>query len=255
MNGLERFSLQGKKALVTGASKGIGLGLCDVLSAAGADIVAVARDASGLAEACKAVEAHGRQCLTVEADLAEPASAVSAAQAALKAWGPVDILVNNAGTTAPDSLIDQTVADWDRILAVNLRAPWLIARTLAPAMIARKSGKIINISSQTSDVALLDHGAYMASKSGLNALTKAMTVEWAPHNIQANAVCPTIVMTPMGEAVWSDPGKLGPMLARIPAGRVAQTVEVCDLVLFLASNASDMINGQSIFLDGGYTAL
>lgn len=250
-----RFSLVGRKALVTGASKGIGVELCRVLADAGADIVAVARDAAGLEASKATVEGLGRRCLTIEADLSRADDPVRAAETALAEWGAIDICVNNAGTTAPDSLIDQTVEDWDRVMAVNLRAPWLVARTLAPAMIAQKRGKIINISSQTSSVALVDHGVYAASKNGLNALTKVMTVEWGQHNIQSNAVCPTIVFTPMGQKVWGDPAKLAPMLAKIPAGRVAAPVEVCDLVLFLASAASDMINGQSIFLDGGYTAL
>jgi NAD(P)-dependent dehydrogenase (short-subunit alcohol dehydrogenase family) len=250
-----RFSLTGKKALVTGASKGIGVELCRVLADAGADIVAVARDAAGLEAVRATVEGLGRRCLTIEAELARADDPVRAAETALAAWGTIDILVNNAGTTTTDSLIDQKVEDWDRMMAVNLRAPWLIARTLAPAMIAQKRGKIVNVSSQTSAVALVDHGAYTASKNGLNALTKVMTAEWAQHNIQANAVCPTIVFTPMGQKVWGDPAKLAPMLAKIPAGRVAAPVEVCDLVLFLSSAASDMINGQSIFLDGGYTAL
>ncbi len=250
-----RFSLEGRKALVTGASRGIGIALCGVLSEAGADIVAVARDEQGLSAARAMVEGNGRRCLTVVADLSRPDEVERAGRAALDAWGAIDVLVNNAGISLPRSLIEQTVEEWDLIQAVNLRAPWLLARTLAPAMIARKCGKIVNISSQTSAVALTEHGAYAASKNGLNGLTKVMTAEWAPFNIQVNAVCPTITLTPMAEQVWADPAKLGPFIARIPAGRVAQPIEVCDVVLFLASAASDMVNGQAIFVDGGYTAL
>ena len=255
MSVAERFSLRGKKALVTGASKGIGTELCRVLSEAGADIVAVARDEGGLAEARAAVEAYGRRCLTIPADLSEPEAPERAGREALAAWGTIDILVNNAGVSVPKLLVDQTIAEWDLIQAVNLRAPWLLARTLAPAMIAQRAGKIVNVSSQTSSVALIEHGAYAASKNGLNGLTKVMTAEWAGYNIQCNAVCPTVTMTPMGTQVWGDPAKLGPMVAKIPAGRVAQPVEVCDVVLFLCATASDMINGQEIFVDGGYTAL
>ena len=250
-----RFSLEGRKALVTGASRGIGLALCAVLSEAGADIVAVAREAAGLTRAEKAVEGNGRRCLALPADLARPEEPERVGRAALDAWGTIDVLVNNAGVSFPKLLVDQTIEEWDLIQAVNLRAPWLLARTLAPAMIAQKRGKIINVSSQTSSVALTEHGAYAASKNGLNGLTKVMTAEWAPFNIQANAVCPTVTMTPMAEQVWGDPAKLDPFIAKIPAGRVAQTVEVCDVVLFLACAASDMVNGQSIFVDGGYTAL
>lgn len=251
----ERFQLHGRKALVTGASKGIGTELCRVLAEAGADIVAVARDRAGLAEVEAAVTELGRHCLVLPADLSRAEEVESAGRAALDALGTIDILVNNAGVSIPKLMVDQTVAEWDLIQAVNLRAPWLMARTLVPAMIAQKAGKIVNVSSQTSEVALIEHGAYAASKNGLNGLTKVMTAEWAAHNIQCNTVCPTVTMTPMGQQVWGDPAKLGPMVAKIPAGRVAQTIEVCDVILFLCSQASDMINGQDIFVDGGYTAL
>ena len=252
---VERFGLNGRKALVTGASKGIGLEICAVLADAGADIVAVARDAGGLAEARAAVEAQGRRCLIVEADLATVDGPCRAARTALDAWGTIDILVNNAGIAICEPLLETRVESWDAVMAVNLRAPFLMAQGLAPAMIAQGRGKIVNVSSQTSMVALVDHGAYTASKNGLNGLTKVMTAEWARHNVQCNAVLPTVIMTPMGEKVWGDPAKLGPMLAKIPLGRVGRPIEVADLVLFLASGASDLINGETIFCDGGYTAL
>ena len=252
---VERFSLTGKTALVTGASRGIGIEACAVLADAGADIAAVARDPAGLDEAVGKVEAAGRKGLAIEADLASPDEPVEAANAALDHFGKVDILVNNAGITFVESLLDATVEHWDAIMAVNLRAPFLLARTLAPDMIARKSGKIINVSSQTSVVALDDHAAYAASKNGLNGLTKVMTSEWAKHNIQCNAILPTVILTPMGDKVWGDPAKGDPMKAKIPAGRFGYPVEVADLILFLASSASDMINGDSIMLDGGYTSL
>ena len=252
---IDRFSLTGRRALVTGASRGIGLEICAVLADAGADIVAVARDTGGLGEARQAVESAGRECLTVEADLATVDGPRAAARRALEHFGVIDILVNNAGTTAPDSILATQVEDWDRIMAVNLRAPFLFAQALGPKMIERKLGKIINISSQTSNVVIPDHSAYAASKNGLNALTKSITCEWAQYNIQCNAVCPTVIVTPMGEKVWGDPAKGDPMKAKIPAGRFGKPVEVADLVLFLASPASDMINGDTIMLDGGYTSL
>jgi NAD(P)-dependent dehydrogenase (short-subunit alcohol dehydrogenase family) len=254
-NFVERFSLTGKKALVTGASKGIGQEICRVLADAGADIVAVARDRQGLGEVAAAVHAMGRRCLTIEADLATVQGPQAAARTALEAWGVVDILVNNAGITAIESILEAKVESWDRIMAVNLRAPFLLAQALAPKMIEQRAGKIVNVSSQTSTVALDGHAAYMASKNGLNALTKTMTAEWARFNIQSNAVCPTVIMTPMGEMVWGDPRVGDPMRAKIPLGRFGKPVEIADLVLFLASPASDLITGQTIFADGGYTAL
>lgn len=251
----KRFGLAGKTALVTGATKGIGLETCKVLADAGADIAAVGRDTAGLKEAEDAVKAAGRRCVTIAADMSSASGPVDAAERALKAFGTIDILVNNAGIALIDLLVDATVEDWDKTMAVNLRAPFLLARTLVPGMIARKEGKIINVSSQAGVVGLEAHGAYAASKGGLNMLTKVMTVEWAKHNIQINSVCPTVILTPMGEQVWGDPAKGDPMKAKIPAARFGRPVEVADMILYLASSASGLVNGQDLLIDGGYTAV
>jgi NAD(P)-dependent dehydrogenase (short-subunit alcohol dehydrogenase family) len=250
----DRHGLKGKCALVTGATKGIGFETCKVLADAGADIIAVGRDKSGLADVLKLVEDMGRRCLTIEADMATIEGPQQAAKKALAAFGTVDILVNNAGIARNAPLVDITLAEWDETLAVNLRAPFLLAQALAPNMIKQKSGKIINISSQSGVVALADHGAYGASKGGLNMLTRVMTIEWAKHNIQSNTVCPTVILTPMGEMVWGQPEKGDPMKAKIPLGRFGKTVEIADTILFLASSASDLITGQDILVDGGFTA-
>lgn len=249
-----RFSVTDKKALVTGASKGIGLEICKVLADAGADVVAVGRDRAGLDEAKAGVEAAGRECLTVEADLASIEQTRDAARQALNHYGVIDILVNNAGIALIDDLLDANVEDWDRTMAVNLRAPFLIAQALAPKMIERRAGKIVNISSQAGVIAIDQHAAYAASKGGLNMLTKVMCSEWSKHNIQVNAVCPTIILTPMGEQVWGDKAKSQPMLDKTPLNRFGKPVEVADLVLFLASPASDLITGETVLIDGGFTA-
>ncbi|MBL4559041.1 MAG: SDR family NAD(P)-dependent oxidoreductase, partial [Rhodobacteraceae bacterium] len=133
----------------------------------------------------------------------------------------IDILVNSAGVALTGPAIELSVADWDRTMAINLRAPFLLSRALAPGMIARKQGKIVNISSQTGVIAIPDHAAYAASKGGLNALTKSLMTELAPHNVQVNAICPTVVMTEMGQKIWSPPEKSGPMLAATPLGALA----------------------------------
>jgi NAD(P)-dependent dehydrogenase (short-subunit alcohol dehydrogenase family) len=251
----ERFSLKGKKAMVTGASKGIGLAICQVMADAGADIVVTARDGDGLKEAKEAIEAKGRKALMVEADLASERETRGAAEVALKAFGTIDILVNNAGVALVAPLLEASVEDWDKTMAINLRAPFLLSQALAPGMIRQKAGKIINISSQAGVIGLDDHAAYCASKGGLNQLTRVMTSEWSRHNIQINAICPTVILTPMGEKVWGTPEKGGPMLAKIPLGRFGKPVEVADLVLYLASPASDLVTGQCILIDGGYTAI
>jgi len=251
----KRFSLEGKTALVTGATKGIGLETVKVLADAGANIAAVGRDAAGLEEASAAVKAAGRKCTAIAADMATADGPVQAAKDALAAFGTIDILVNNAGIALIDSLMDAKIEDWDATMAVNLRAPFLLAREVVPGMIKQNAGKIVNVSSQAGVVGLDGHGAYCASKGGLNMLTKVMTVEWAKHNIQINTVCPTVILTPMGELVWGQPEKGGPMKAKIPGGRFGKPIEVADAVLFLASSASDMICGHDLLVDGGYTAI
>jgi NAD(P)-dependent dehydrogenase (short-subunit alcohol dehydrogenase family) len=251
---MKRFALDGRTALVTGATKGIGFETCKILADAGADIAAVGRDRDGLKEVKDAVESKGRRCVAISADVAEVDGPEQAAREALTAFGTIDILVNNAGVALIDPLLDAKVPDWEMTMAINLRAPWLLAKALVPGMIKKRRGKIINISSQAGVVGLEGHGAYAASKGGLNMLTKVMCVEWAKHNVQINSVCPTVILTPMGEQVWGKPEKGDPMKAKIPAARFGRPVEVADMILYLASSASDLVNGQDILIDGGYTA-
>ena len=250
----KRFGLQGKRALVTGATKGIGFETCRVLADAGADLVVVGRDAQALKDVTAAVKKAGRKCLAVNADMSTVEGPHEAAKAALAEFGTIDILVNNAGIALNQPLLDITMESWDTTINVNLRAPFLLAQALVPNMIKQRMGKIINVSSQSGVMALADHGSYGASKGGLNMLTKVMTIEWAKHNIQSNTVCPTVILTPMGEMVWGKPEKGDPMKARIPLGRFGKTTEVADLILFLSSSASDLIIGQDILIDGGFSA-
>ena len=252
---VERFSLTGKKALVTGGSKGIGAVTAGVLAEAGANVAIVGRDRDGLAATAEQVRGLGRECVVIEADLADADQTRRAAETALERFGTVDILVNNAGVALVDSLLDTTLEDWDRTLAVNLRAPFLLAQALAPKMIEQKNGKIINVSSQAGVVAFEEHSAYGASKGGLNILTKVMTAEWSRYNIQCNAIAPTIILTPMAKQVWSDPAKSEPIRNKTPLRRFGQPLEVADLILFLASSASDLITGETILIDGGFTSV
>jgi NAD(P)-dependent dehydrogenase (short-subunit alcohol dehydrogenase family) len=251
----DRFSLAGRKALITGASKGIGAEICAVFAEAGADIVAVARDADGLAEVARVVQAKGRRCLTIIADLADADQTRAAATQALAEWGTIDILVNNAAVALIAPALTASVADWDLTMAVNIRAPFILSQALAPAMIAQRWGKIINISSQTGVIAIDDHAAYAASKGGLNALTKSLCAEWARHNVQVNAICPTVVMTPMGRRTWGPPEKSGPMLAATPARRFGETTEIADMALYLAAPASGLVNGAIMMIEGGYSSV
>lgn len=252
---VRRFSLPGKRALVTGGSKGIGAVVARVLAQAGADVAIVGRDQAGLEETAAQVRAAGRTCHMITADMGSAEETARAGREALAHFGTIDILVNNAGISRVAPLLELSVEDWDETQAVNLRAPFVMTQVIAPGMVAQRSGKIINISSQAAAVAVFEHAAYCASKGGLNMLTKVAAVELGQYNIQCNAVCPTVILTPMGTRVWGAPAKAAPMLARIPLGRFGLPQEVADLVLFLAAPASNMITGQAIFLDGGYTAL
>ncbi|WP_274426068.1 SDR family NAD(P)-dependent oxidoreductase [Chelativorans sp. YIM 93263] len=251
----ERFSIAGRKALVTGATKGIGAEIAHVFMQAGADVAAVGRDHEGFEAGRRAAADTGRDYFAIKADLSTADGPQAAAKRALEHFGRIDILVNSAGVALTDPILQASVGDWDLTMNVNLRAPFLLARAVAPGMIEREAGKIINISSQTGVIAMEDHAAYASSKGALNALTKSMTAEWARHNIQVNAICPTVVMTPMGRRVWGPPEKRDPMLAKTPAGRFGEPVEIADCALYLASPASDLINGALIMAEGGYTSL
>jgi len=251
----QRFSLTGRTALVTGASRGIGAEICRVFADAGADIVALARDEQALADIATEVRNKGRNCLIVPADLATPDGPGAAARTALETAGTIDILVNSAGVAQIAPALDLTPEQWQETMAVNLHAPFLLSQALAPQMIAQRWGKIINISSQTGVIALKDHAAYATSKGALNALTKSLMAEWAEHNIQVNAICPTVVLTPMGKKIWSPEEKSAPFLANTPLGRFGQPVEIADLALYLASPASELVNGAVIMIEGGYSSV
>lgn len=252
---VERFSLSGKRALVTGASKGIGAKTAAVLADAGADLAIVGRDRAGLERTAAEIAAMGRECLIIEDDLQAVEGPRDAGQRALDRFGTIDILVNNAGVVHVKTIFETTMEAWDETMAVNLRAPFLLAQVLAPKMIEQRSGKIINVSSLAGTVGAGQHAVYNLTKAGLDMLTKVMTGEWAQYNIQANSVAPTITMTEMAEKIWSDPAKADPMKARTPMHRFGQPIEIADLILYLASPASSFICGQTILVDGGYTAV
>lgn len=250
-----RFSLAGQKAVLTGASRGIGAAIAEVLAEAGAELVLSGRDEDALAETLAAVESAGGRGHAVSADLTTPEGARALGRRALEILGSVDILVNNAGVAHVAPFTELTQEQWDVTLAVNLTAPFALTQEIVPGMVAQGHGKIINIASQTGVIAADDHAAYAASKGGLVSLTKVLAGELGRHNIQVNAVCPTVILTPMGETVWGPPEKGDPMKAKIPLGRFGQPVEVADLVLYLAAPASDFMTGATVMLDGGYTAM
>ena len=245
-------ALQGRRALVTGASRGIGAAVAAGLAAAGADVVLNGRDRSAL-DAVAASLPRGVRTAVLPADLADVDAVERLAADALSVFDGLDILVNNAGITFPELAADLTVAAWDATMAVNLRAPALLGALIGAAMAADGGGSIVNVSSLAGLRALGEHYAYAASKAALNMATKVLALELGPSGVRANAVCPTVVLTEMGQQVWGESQKAAPMLARIPLGRFGIPSDVADAVVFLASDASAMINGAEIPLDGGFT--
>ena len=250
MGWTDRFAISGKTALITGASSGIGAEIARVFTDAGAHVIASGQSQNRL----KAL-AEETGCKAITADIATTGGCDSLLARALALSPKIDILVNSAGVALVGPVLEFAVDDWDRTMAINLRAPFLLAKGLSAQMINAKAGKIINISSQTGVIALADHAAYAASKGGLNALTKSLMTELAPHNIQVNAICPTVVMTEMGREIWSPPEKSGPMIASTPLGRFGEPIEIADMALYLASPASDLVNGALMMIEGGYSSV
>jgi NAD(P)-dependent dehydrogenase (short-subunit alcohol dehydrogenase family) len=249
-----RIDLSGSRALVTGATKGIGREVALRLARAGCDVGITGRNEGELVSLRTEIEALGRICWSRGANLASRRDTLAMAEHFATAMPVVDILVNNAGISFPENLVDLDPDHWDTTLAVNLTAPALISSVIARGMIERGSGAIVNVSSQSGQVALTEHAAYCASKFGLNGLTKVRALELGPHGIRVNAVAPTITLTPMGQQVWGDPEKSRPMLERIPLGKFAYPPDVADAVLFLACDAASMIHGEVLVIDGGFTA-
>jgi len=248
------FDFSGKTALVTGATKGIGREVALAFAEAGCSIAATGRNPEALATLAAEIEAKGVECVTFKADLANAEECLRLTEYFLQETGGIDILINNAGISFPERIVDLDIDHWDATLAVNLRAPILVTKVVATHMIERRKGAIVNISSNAGVAGIEEHAAYCASKFGLLGLTKVMAVELGPFNIRVNAVAPTVVLTPMGTKVWGDPAKADPVKARIPLGRFAYPKEVTSVVLFLSSDASSMISGETVLIDGGVNA-
>ncbi len=246
--------LRGKRAIITGATKGIGREIALRLAAEGCDVGITGRNRDELAELGGEIEALGVRCVSCTADLEDAEATVGMARTLAAGLERVDILINNAWTTYPESILDLDTAHWEATMAVNLRAPALVTREIAAGMVKNGAGAIVNVTSQAGITALEEHAAYCASKFGLHGLTKVLALELGPHGIRVNAVAPTVTLTPMGEKVWGAADKAKPMLARIPLGKFAYPKDVADAVLFLVSDSASMIHGEILVLDGGYTA-
>jgi 2-deoxy-D-gluconate 3-dehydrogenase len=247
------FSLEGKVALVTGGNVGLGQGIALALAEAGADVASVARRGSD--ETVAKVQAMGRRAVSIQADLGSIEPVESVLDQATQALGPIDILVNNAGIIRRADAVDFTEADWDAVMDVNLKVLFFLTQAAVKRMIADgRRGKIINTASMLSFQGGIRVPSYTASKSGVAGLTKLMANEWAKHGINANAIAPGYFATDNTQALQDDPVRSKGILGRIPAGRWGEPGDLGGGAVFLASPASDYVQGVTLPVDGGWLA-
>lgn len=245
------FRLSGKVALITGGAAGIGRAIADLYADKGANLVLV--DLSdAVHEAAAELEGRGVRTHAIVADLTTDGQPESVAREALATFGRIDILVNNAGVVLLDAAESLAEDLWDRTMEINLKVPFLLSQLIGREMIKAGGGKIINLASQAGTVALNRHVAYCASKGGIIMMTRVLALEWGRHGICVNAISPTVTLTELGKRAWG--GQVGEDFKKlIPVGRFAYPEEVAAVALFLASQAADMINGENVLIDGGYT--
>jgi len=248
------FDLSGKVAIITGAGRGMGYPIALTLAKYGADLVICSRTVSELEKVKAEIELMGRRVLVQRMDVTQVPEIHSMVEAAVKTYGHIDILVNNAGVNAPQWAEEVTEEAWDKVFNTNLKGLFFCAQAVGRVMIQQKKGKIINVSSQSGVVGLLQRAAYCSSKGGVNLLTKVLAIEWAKHNINVNAIAPTFIETPFTRPMFEKEGFREYVLGNIPLGRVGKPEDVVGAVIYLASDASNMVTGHILLIDGGWTA-
>jgi NAD(P)-dependent dehydrogenase (short-subunit alcohol dehydrogenase family) len=245
--------LAGRVALVTGAGRGLGVAIAAALAEAGAAVSCTSRTPGAGEETASAIRARGGTAAVVELDVRRADAILAAVRTTERTLGAVDVLVNNAGITLDRPSVEVTDDEWDEVLATNLTAAFRLARAVAPAMIARGHGKIVNVGSMYGALGVPRYAAYCASKAGLAGLTRSLAVEWARHGIQVNCIAPGYMNTDIPRVAMADPRTRDRFLGKIPARRIGEPREVGALVVYLASAASDFMTGQTLYLDGGQT--
>lgn len=248
------FSLAGRCALVTGASRGLGRAMALALAEAGAGVVCTSSRRGGADATAASIRALGKSAWEVHADLSDRKAVLGMADDAIRLAGRIDILVNNAGTIRRQPAADYAADAWDEVLRTNLDAPFFLAQRVAREMIARRTGKIINIASLLSFSGGVNTAAYTASKHAVAGLTKTLANEWGPHGVQVNAIAPGYFVTDNTQPLREDAARAAEIRARIPAGRWGEPDDLNGTVVFLASSASDYVNGHVLVVDGGWMA-
>ncbi len=251
---LEIFDLAGKTALVTGATRGLGEVAALALARAGADVAVCGRSQPDMDRVCGEIKKLGRKAHGITLDVMKKSAVQEGVDRALDALGGIDILVNNAGVNFRVPVLEFPEEEWDRILATNLKGYFLVAQAVVPQMIERGYGKVINMSSILGTVGLPQQVAYASSKGGVDQLTKVMALEWAKSGVRVNAIGPTYFETELVAQLRDDPERFNFINERTPMGRWGYPPELEGIVIFLASPASDFITGQTIYIDGGWTA-
>lgn len=250
----DMFALTGKVALITGASRGIGEHLAVSLAEAGADVALTSRSIDQIQDVAKRIEALGRQAYPVEVDVTNVDQVRAMAQEVANRFGRIDVLVNNAGLNIAKPALEFTEEDWDRVLDTNLKGTFFCAQAVGKLMVERGYGRIVNMASQMAVVGWNNRVAYCASKGGVSQVTKVLAVEWAEKGVTVNAVGPTFIETPMTAKMLANEEFRTEVLRRIPMRRLGQLDEVVGAVLFLASDASSLVTGHTLLVDGGWTA-
>ena len=244
-------SLNGRKAIITGASSGIGLGCAVALAEAGAHVCLSARNSKNLNKVVEAIQAKGLNAEAIALDVSD----VKASKEVILTNGPFDVLVNSAGSAHHTPSKDTNEEDFDDVMNVNLRGAYFLTQAVAKGLIAnKKPGSLINISSQMGHVGGIDRAVYSASKHAVEGFTKAMSIEWGPYNIRVNTICPTFIRTPLTQSTLNNPKHRSWIEEKIKLSRVGEVEDIMGAVVFLASDASAMITGSALMVDGGWTA-
>ena len=251
---IDLFDLSGMVALVTGATRGLGEASAMALAKAGADVAVCGRNRKDLKRVAANIIELGREAEEVQLDVTSGDAIRKGGDQILARFGRVDILVNNAGINHRAAVLDLPEAQWDRVIDTNLKGYFLVTKAVAPQMLGRGYGKVINISSILGTVGLPNVAAYAASKGGVDQLTKVMALEWAKEGVRVNAIGPAYFETELVAALRNDPERFNFINERTPMGRFGHPSELEGIVIFLASRASDFITGQTMYIDGGWTA-